>query len=240
MDSAAIERRIAARRLTRVRRGIYRLGPIAQPFEREMAAVLAVGPRAVLSHRSAAVLHQLLPYPARDAFVHVTVTGSDRGRKPGIRIHRTRHLPEDEVTRRHNIPLATPARTILDLAPALRPAELEQLVAEAHRKRLATHKTLHLLIARYPRRPGVPALRNLLAGRPQFTRSRAERRLLEALRRAGFEPKANARLDGYEVDLLLPEQRVVIEVDGHRSTQRARTAGVTTPATPTCNRAATG
>ena len=212
MDSAAIERRIAARRLTRVRRGVYRVGPIAQSLERDMAAVLAVGPGAALSHRSAAALHQLLPYPATDGPVELTVTGSDRGTKPGIRLHRTKHLPGDEVMRLNRIPVTTPARTIIDVAPTLRPAELEQLLAEAHRKRLA--RRLDTLVARYPRRPGVPAIRAMLNAKPQFTRSKAERRILIALRRAGYAPEGNVRLAGHEVDLYLPDHRLIIEVDG--------------------------
>jgi very-short-patch-repair endonuclease len=210
----AIDRRVEAKRLQPVRRGVYRVGPIRQPFEAEMAAVLAVGPNAFLSHHSAAVLHRLLPYPAKDGLVHVTVIDSEPGRKPGIRIHRTTKLSGDETTRREGIPVTTPARTILDLAPALTPTELEQLIAAAHRQRPANTKALQALVARYPGRPGVPAVRKTLAGRPRFTRSQAERRLLEALRRAGFAPETNTGVGGYEVDLYLPEHRLVIEVDG--------------------------
>jgi very-short-patch-repair endonuclease len=61
----------------------------------------------------------------------------------------------------------------------------------------------------------VPAIRASLAGKPRFTRSKPERRLLEALRRAGFEPETSTTLAGHEVDLLLPDQRVVIEIDGN-------------------------
>ena len=144
--------------------------------------------------------------------MHVTVIGSEPGRKPGISIHRTTQLRDDEITRRQGIPVTTPARTVVDVAPTLRQAELEQLLAEAHRKRLV-HQ-LDTLIARYPRRPGVPAVRAMLSAKPQFTRSKAERRVLTALRRAGFAVEANIHLAGHEVDLYLPEHRVVVEVDG--------------------------
>ena len=212
MEPRAIDRRLETKRLHRVRRRVYRVGPIPQPLEAEMAAVLALGSNAVLSHRSAAVLHQLLPYPAKDGFVHVMVIGSEPGRKPGIRIHRTTQLSNDEITRREGIPVTTPARTIIDVAPTLRMAALEQLLAEAHRKRLGPQ--LHTLIARYPRRPGVPALKGMLDAKPRFTRSKAERRVLEALRSAGFNPETNVDLAGNEVDLCLPDHRIVIEVDG--------------------------
>ncbi len=180
-----------------------------------MAAILSCGQGAVLSHHSAAFLHKLTPYPAKDGYVHVTVTGSDRGPKPEIRIHRTKTLRADEVTRRDRIPVTTPARTIIDVAPTLSDSALEQLIATAHRQRPANTPALETLVARYPRRPGVPAIRALLQGKPQFTRSKPERRLLEALRRAGFAPEANATLGGCEVDLLLPDHHLVIEVDGH-------------------------
>jgi hypothetical protein len=165
MKPRAIDRRLEAKRLQWVRRRVYRVGPIRQPFEAEMAAILAVGASAVLSHHSAASLHQL-PHPAGDGLVHLTVIDSEPGRKPGVRIHRTTRLADDEITRREGIP--------------------------------------HILIARYPRRPGAPAIRNLLQGTPQFTRSKSQRRLLDALRRAGFEVESNVQLVGYEADLYLP------------------------------------
>jgi very-short-patch-repair endonuclease len=218
MEPGTIARRLDAKRLIRVRRGIYRVGPIAQPLEDEMAAFLSLGPRAVLSHETAAVLHQLLPYATKRKPVHLTVTGSDPGPKPGIRIHRTRHLPADEITRHQRIPITTPARTIIDVAPGLTEAALEQVLAVAHRKRAAITTQLRCLITRYPRRPGTPALKALLDGprTPKLARSRPERRLLEAFRRAQLpEPETNAPLAGFEVDFLWSEQQLVIEVDGH-------------------------
>jgi very-short-patch-repair endonuclease len=218
MDGHAIDRRLRSRRLVRVRRGVYRLGPIAQGWEPEMSAVLTVGENAVLSHHSAAFLYQLLPHPARPAFIHVTVTGSDRGRKPGIKLHRASELPPDEITYRQRIPVTTPARTLLDLAAGLDSSALEGALARAHQRRLATPRAIQTLVARYPRRPGTPGLKAILDGpRPaRFSRSDSERRLLAALRRAELpEPETNAPLAGYEIDFLWPSQRVVVEVDGH-------------------------
>jgi very-short-patch-repair endonuclease len=219
MAGHAIDRRIRCRRLVRVRRGVYRLGPIAQQWEPEMAAILAVGDGGVLSHHSAALLHQLLPHPARPASIHVTVTGSHRGRKPGIALHRASRLPPDEITHRHRIPVTTPARTLLDIAADLDSSILEGALARAHHRRLATSQAIQTLVARYPGRPGTPALKVILDS-PQparFTRSDSERRLLAALRRAELpEPEVNAPLAGYEIDFLWPSQRVVVEVDGHQ------------------------
>jgi very-short-patch-repair endonuclease len=213
MRPRAIDRRVESRRLIRIRRGVYRVGPIAQQLEPEMAAILAVGPGSAISHDYAVALHELHPYPAKDGFVDVTVAGRQPGPKPGIRIHRTAHLPDDEVTHRHRIPVTTPARTIIDVAPHLGDRVLEQLLAEAHRRRLGPR--VLTLIARYPNRPGVPAVRKMLQDKPKFTRSKAERRFLEAFRRAGLPPpETNAELAGYEVDFLWRDERVVLEVDG--------------------------
>jgi very-short-patch-repair endonuclease len=217
MGPRAIDRRVEARRLIRVRRGLYRLGPIAQPLEPEMAAILAVGGGAVISHRTAAAIYQLLPHPAKPDFVDVTVKGRQPGKKPGIRIHRTARLPPNEITRRHRMPITTAARTLLDITPDLTQAELEQALAQAHRKRLVSPRALDALLARYPARPGTPAIRTLAHGprKPKFTRSKPERRLLEALRRAGLpEPETNAPLAGYEIDLLWRERKLAVEVDG--------------------------
>ena len=121
-----------------------------------------------------------------------------------------RRLPADERTRRHRIPVTTEARTALDLAPELRPHQLEQLLA------MTPPRPIHALITRYPRRPGIPALRAALQAAPKLTRSRAERRILDAIRRAELpEPQTNVELAGYEVDFLWAEPHLVVEVDGH-------------------------
>ncbi len=211
-----IDRRAQARRLTPLHRGIYLVGPIVPPFAPFMAAVLAGGDDAILSHGSAAVVHHLIPYPARVAMVDVTLIGRHVRRRPGVLIHRVQSMPSDERTTRHGIPLTTAARTILDLAAQLTTAELEQTVAQAHRRRLSTPKALEALLVRYRGRPGTPALRRILDGTPAFTRSKAERRLLELIRKADLpRPQVNARILGFEVDLLWPHHRLVVEVDGY-------------------------
>jgi hypothetical protein len=83
---------------------------------REMAAVLACGPQAVISHRSAAVLRQLV-IPARASLpIDVTVRARDRRRRPGVRLHRSQDLDPDEITLVDGIPVTSSARTLLDLA----------------------------------------------------------------------------------------------------------------------------
>jgi very-short-patch-repair endonuclease len=219
MDPNAVDRRLKSQRLKRVHTGVYLVGPVMPPRAREMAAVLACGERSVLSHRSAAALWKLLPYPA-NSLVDVTVPIVDRGRsRRGIRVHRVQRLETDETTRCDGIPTTTPARTILDLAADVGARELERAVAQAERRHLASEAKLHALLARYPRRPGSAALRRLLqrSQRPAFTRSEAEERLLSLIRRAGLpSPEVNVQLEDIEVDFLWREQGLVVEVDGFR------------------------
>jgi very-short-patch-repair endonuclease len=211
-----IKRRIRAGRLQPLHRGIYLVGPIMPARGREMAAVLACGAEAVLSHRSAAALWNLLPYPAQSAPVHITLPGKARAQRPGIRVHRVRELPRDELTRLQGIPITTPTRTILDLAAGVSPGELEQAVATAERSHLTSRGKLNVLLARYPQRRGSRALRALAerAERPAFTRSQAERRFLALIRKAGLPaPEVNFKTERYELDFYWPEYRLAVEVD---------------------------
>jgi hypothetical protein len=224
-----IGRELANGRMHRLHRGVYLLGPMLSRRGRELAAVVACSPNAALSHRSAAYLWKLLPYPAALRDVHVTVAGRNPGRHSGIEVHRVTVLDRREVRIRDEVPVTSTARTILDLAGSSTDRELEQAVAEALALRLTNRSELVAMIDRHPRRPGVRALRALLDAEyaPARTRSPAEERLLMLIRRAGLpEPEVNARLGRWEVDFLWREQRLVVEVDGYR--QPLLTAGVRT------------
>lgn len=198
-------------------RGVYLVGPVIPPLAQEMGAVLAWGDGVVLSHGSAAGLWQLLPHPARDRAVDVTVPVRHAKGRSGIRVHTARGLPPDERTNLKGLPITSPARTLLDLASDATPRDLEQAVAEAERRHLASRSGLAALLARYPARPGTRALRALIEAheRPALTRSEAEERLLALLRRAELPaPDVNVRLDPYEVDFLWREAGLAVEVDG--------------------------
>ena len=142
-----------------VHRGVYVVGPLMLPRAREMAAVLACGRKAVLSDLSAAALWTLVADPDVRARVDVTIGCGDRGRGPGIRVHRVSSLRPGEVTRLDVIPVTTPARTLLDVAGVLRPREVEQAFARADREHLIRRPMLLSLLPRYPGRPGTPVLR---------------------------------------------------------------------------------
>ncbi|MGH2992528.1 MAG: DUF559 domain-containing protein [Solirubrobacterales bacterium] len=218
LTRAAIDNRVKAARLHAVHRGVYLVGH-AVPAEgaRELAAVLACGPGSVISHRSAAALWRVLSVVRED--LDVTVPGRFQGHRPGIRVHRVAALDRGDVRRARGIPVTTPARTLLDLAAAVSPRELERALAEVHARRLAQDKELVALLARFPRRRGVTALRALIEADkvPALTRSEAEERLLTLIRRAKLpSPELNVRLGAHEVDLLWRDQRLVVEVDGFR------------------------
>jgi very-short-patch-repair endonuclease len=213
----AIDNRVKSSYLHPVHHGVYAVGHTHLAHgARELAAVLACGPGAVLSHRSAASLWRLLPSTEDDP--EVTVPGRDCRRR-GIHIHLVAALDPPDVRTLGGIPVTTPARTILDLAAVVSPRELEQALAEAYARRLARRSELVALLARLPRRPGFAALRALVerdAG-PAVTRSEAEERLLGLIRAAELPaPEVNVRIGRHEVDFLWREQGLIVEVDGFR------------------------
>lgn len=215
----AIDGRVRSKRLRPLHRGVYvpgsLVGPLLPPRAREMAAVLACGPGATVSHGSAASLWSITPERGDGLPVHVTVPG-DRTR-PGIRVHRVRTLAAEETAVLDGIPVTTPARTLLDLAAHLRARDLEQAIARAERLDLTDARELLALLERRRPRRGVRLLRSLIGegGRPALTRSAAEERFLGLTRQGKLPvPEANARVAGFEVDFLWRSEAVAVEVDG--------------------------
>jgi hypothetical protein len=118
LTAHAIEHRIATRRLHPAARGVYAVGrPELTQHGRWMAAVLACGPRAVLSHGSAAALWEI--GRERSRLSEISLPSHVRRRRPGIVIHRRARLDGSEVTTRHGIPVTTPVCTLIDLASYL-------------------------------------------------------------------------------------------------------------------------
>ncbi len=214
----AVDHRVKIGDLRPVQRGVYQVGALATPRASEMAAVLACGAGAAVSHGSAARLWGLLRARRTRSPVDVTVP-RHRRRRPGVRVHCAGDLMPADVTRLDAIPITTPARTILDLAGEVDTRALEQVVARADREGLATHSELSSLSGRCPRREGPRRLAVLLAGAdgPALTRSEAEERFLALIRKARLpSPESNIRIVGHEVDFLWRGPGVVVEVDGFR------------------------
>jgi very-short-patch-repair endonuclease len=179
-----------------------------------MAGVLAAGPGAVLSHRSAAALWGIRNTDR--AAVEVIVRRACR--RPGIEAHRATLQP-DELTRERGIPVTNPARTLLDLAEVLTPQQLERAINEAEVRRLTSPLPLAALVARHPTRRGTNALRRILHRNDlgeTITRSALEERFLALVDANGFpRPRMNAPLGPYHPDALWPDERLVVELDSY-------------------------
>jgi hypothetical protein len=213
-----LEVRIATGRLHRLHQGVYAVGHTALTREgRRLAAVLASGPAAVLSHRSAAEHWLMLP-PTGRAF-HVTVPGlSGRARRPGLRVH---HADVERVVHA-GVPVTTVARTILDVAATEPATVLARCIQGAEHERLFDLAALEPLMT--PGRRGVGALRRAIeAWSDAPTRSELERAFLELCLRHGIpRPLVNAQIEGFEVDFAWRAQRLIVETDGSwHATRRA-------------------
>jgi very-short-patch-repair endonuclease len=200
----------------------------------EMAAVLACGDQAVLSHASAAALWGLNPNrlawdvsdesdpddqarPGHRGVVHVSLRSGCRAPAPRIRVHRIRTLGPEDITRLHGIPITAPARTVLDVAGSCDTQELERVMAAAERRGLASRREIASVVDRFPKRRGTREIRALLAleGGVAFVRSEAESLLQTVIRKAGLiPPRTNVMVAGHEVDCLWPDARLVVEIDG--------------------------
>lgn len=216
----AIDHRITRGRLHRLHRGVYAVGHRALRREAVwLAAVLAAGPDAVLSHRDAAALWGIRP--SNRNRVDVTMPRHVRSR-PRIHLHAA-PLPEDEVTKAHGIPVTTPARTIFDLAGILSRREAERALEQSEVRQLSDHTPLSVLIDRPPRRHGAPVIRAILNRRATeqgITRSEIEERFLSFIDRKRLpRPERNAHVHTaarlVEVDCLWRRARLVAELDGH-------------------------
>jgi very-short-patch-repair endonuclease len=239
LSQDAVERRARSGRLRRVHRRVYAIGGAIVPREgRWLAAVMACGRGAVLSHLSAAVLWNLLHYDAPQP--HVTAPASRRG-APGIRLHRTRSLDAQDTTTHQGIPVTTVHRTLLDIAAHVPERYLDRALAQAERLQLYDHRAITDVIARSNGHRGTAILTRAIADEPQFTRSELEARMLRLVRAHHLpKPQLNISLDapdhpGIEVDCCFPTHRLVVETDGwdaHRTRQafeddRAKDAALT-------------
>jgi very-short-patch-repair endonuclease len=188
-----------------------------------MAAVLACGEGAVLSHRSAAALWGIAT--EREGQIDVSVRRDREHRRPGIRARTRPHLPEKDVTQRDGIPVTGIARTILDIATELSDKQLERAINEADKLDLIDPETLRAAIEPFEGQPGIRHLRRIL-DRDSFRLSDSH---LEVLFRAivvgaGLpHPLTKQWVNGFEVDFYWPELGLVVETDGLRYHRTAST-----------------
>jgi very-short-patch-repair endonuclease len=199
--SRMVETRVRRGTLHRIHRGVYAVGHPGLSGEGSwMAAVLACGKGAVLSHRAAGALWRITTAPE---VIDVTVPGNaGRGHRDGIRIHRSSTLALGDCTARDAIPVTKPARTLEDLRRTLPPRDFAAALREAEFLRLPIGDNFE----------------------PDHTRTELESRFLALCRRYRLpKPEVNVRVGRFKVDFLWRDQRLVVEVDGWES-HRTRSA----------------
>jgi very-short-patch-repair endonuclease len=200
----AINRRLETARLHRIHRGVYAVGhDRLNDHGLWMAAVLACGDGAVLSHLSAAGLWGIRRRIRRVSEsggrgesdpVHVTVPSTaGKKRRNGIALHRSSTLLARDRTRHDGIPVTRPSRTLADLGPLLSPAQVAAALREAEFLRLPIENRFE----------------------SDGARTELEHRIIALCRRHRLpQPGVNVRVDRYEVDFLWREHSLVVEVDG--------------------------
>jgi len=170
-----------------------------------MAAVLACGPDAALSHRSAGALWRILTR----WHAPTGVTTPTKRSHPGIHVHRSQHA---DATTHYGIPVTTPARTLVDLADVLTPKQLTRAVNEAQVQHLITPAELTTLFTRYPGRRT-----SQLTPEQGATRSHLEDRFTRFLKRHHLPlPERNQLIAGHEVDAVYRAQKLIIELDSRQ------------------------
>lgn len=221
--SDAIAHRLSVGRIYIVFAGVYAVGQPAIGREgRWMAAVLASGEGAVLSHGSAACLWGLR---IEASVAHEVTISRSTGHIRGLRRHRSILLP-DELTVRDDIPVTCVARTLFDIATGLAPWEFERAVREAEFLRLPQVPPLEEIYERRRGRRGAKLVGTTLEGLSRLpggtSRSALEDRFLRFVRRVALPvPETNVllRLEGaaYEADCVWRGQRVIVQLDGHQA-----------------------
>src|SRR4051812_29541228 len=217
MGRGAIKYQTASGRLHQLYCGVYAVGHTALSLEgRLIAAVFSAGRNAVLSHRSAAMLWGLLRHSS--PIVHVTTPDRGRTSKNRVRVHRVRLLHPDDVAMVDGIPVTSVARTLFDIARTESPRQLRHALDQAERLRLLDLRALQ----RFDCRPLAAALAEMTE--PANTNPGIERRFLDLCDAAGLpRPETNVFVEGYNVDAVWRDQKLVVELDSraHHMTTRA-------------------
>jgi very-short-patch-repair endonuclease len=215
MSPGTIRARLGQGRLHRLWPGIYAVGrPDVDRLGRLMAATLACGPDARLSHRSAAELWRIAPKAPGP--IYVSVPSSTLHRLDGIRLRRRAEFGTTRVVK--GIRVADPVSVLIDLATDLSTEGVEDAVNEADRLNLIRTHRLRPALDEEPRRPGVGRLKAILDAQTFSRAANAlERRFLAIVRDAGLPaPATQGRLGRYRVDFFWPDPGLVVETDSLR------------------------
>ncbi len=218
LSHKAVWDRAQAGHLHRLHRGVYAVGHRRLTHRgRWIAAVLACGPGAALSHGRALALWGLRERPSGGP-IDVTVRARGRRAPAGIRVHCVRTFDPADRTTIDAIPVTTVPRTLLDYAETASASNLRHALEAAERRELLDSRAIADVLVRAPGRRGAKALRlatEAHTGTAPWTRSRFERETLTLIRQAGLpEPRCNVLLHGELVDFYWPEFDLVVEADG--------------------------
>jgi very-short-patch-repair endonuclease/predicted transcriptional regulator of viral defense system len=216
---------VAKGRLHTVHRGVYAVGhPLLTLKGRLMAAVLACGPGASVSHRTAAMVRRLLD----DSRTVIDVAAaSNRRSRPGIQFHRVRHLHPSDVTEIDGIPVTSVARTLLDIASLVPQRRLVHALECAEKAREFDMFEIEALLRRCQGHRGAkPLQRALRAIEPeaQHAHEGLERAFIAFCSARHIEaPVMNAVVEGFTVDALWAKAKLIVELDSwkHHRGRRA-------------------
>jgi predicted transcriptional regulator of viral defense system len=226
IDPEQIKRWLGDGRLQRVHDGVYAVGHVAPSTDGDyMAAVLACGPGAVLSHRAAA--HKLRLLPGRAPPPEVTVPTTAGRRRPGIVVHRVKTLHPLDASTLDRIPIATVPRVLLDLAPSTSAAGLARACHEAWVRHGTGAGEFAACLARNPKKKSAAKLRRALGA--DVTLSQLEDGFLTLLRTHTLPlPRTNVDHHGDKVDCHWPDHDLTVELLSYRfhATRRAFEADV--------------
>lgn len=162
------------------------------------------------SHGSAATLWGFFKYWD----MPFEVTARSARRRPKIKIHRCRTLTGKDRTRQLWIPVTTPARTVLDIAPRLSERRLTRVINNARHARTLDLDALADVLSRNANHPAHKRLTRFVETDRGPTRSDLEDDFVALAKRYGLpEPVVNTKVNGYEVDVLFPDEKVIVEVD---------------------------
>jgi very-short-patch-repair endonuclease len=224
---SALRSRVEAGRLVRLYRGVFAVGHVQRTREaRWIAAVMACGRGAVLSHFDAAALWRI--HEGCGPNVHVTATGYAGRKLPRVHAHRSRQLDTADVTVKDAIPVTTVARTLIDLTDLLSSDRVLRAIREAEYLGLLDLDALFAAVQRAHGRHNINVLTQAIERhRPgQIVRQELEHCFLELVHQAGMdEPETNVKVQTrrrtYTVDCLWRKEGVVVELDGRSAHARA-------------------
>jgi hypothetical protein len=195
---------LARGELARVHAGVYAVSyHRVEPIARAMAAVLACGEGALLSHDSAAALWGLRRWPKTPE-----VTTAKHVRRPNIGTHRSTTLDPTDVRVELNVPTVNAGRAIFEIAPRLSDRQLTRATQDARHEGHLKPTDLDKLLLRCPR------LQQLVDPTQNPTKSGFEDELTSWLTKHGLPiPITNTKVNGHEVDALYPEHKLILELD---------------------------